>query len=179
MSFVVQVLVTRETTGSGAFDALFVAHVAGLVRSITVVCGDRETAADCVQEAFLRAHERWDRVGTYEDPVGWVRHVALNLARDVHRRRVRSLSALLRLRSAAAAGGHGADVVPEQPDGDGALAAALASLPPRQRAAMALRYVEALSVAEIARALGISEGAVKFHLHAGRQRLRPLLRAGE
>ena len=178
MSFVVLVLVTQETTGHDAFEVLFVAHVAGLVRSLTVACGDRETAADCVQEAFLRAHERWDRVGTYEDPVGWVRHVALNLARDAHRRRRRGLAAQLRLHNDATSR-DGPDAAPERADDDDALAAGLASLPPRQRAAMALRYVEGLSVAEIARALGISGGAVKFHLHAGRQRLRPLLRAGE
>lgn len=150
------------------FEAVFVRHFGGLVRALTVVCGDRETAADCVQEAFARAHERWARLEHYEDPVGWIRHVAINLARDHYRRDRRGRVAQQRL--AASEGERVAEN--ELPD---RLTAELAHLPPRQRAALALRYVEGLSVAEIANALGISQGAVKFHLHAGRERLRPLV----
>lgn len=166
----------EDVTGRpGALQQLYLAHVGGLVRALTVVCGDRETAADCVQEAFLRAHERWDSLAAYEDPIGWIRHVALNLARDVHRRRRRSWAAQQRLQ--AEAGRHGDRTLTAEPVD--ALAAELAVLPPRQRAALALRYVEGLTVREIAAALGISEGAVKFHLHAGRERLRPLVQGAE
>ena len=38
--------------------------------------------------------------------------------------------------------------------------------------AVALHYVEGLPVREVAAEMGLSEGAVKFHLHAGRERLR-------
>ena len=100
---------------------------------------------------------------------------ALNLARDVHRRRRRGRAAQLRLVSDA--GRHGDLAVTAEPLDR--LAVELAVLPPRQRAALALRYVEGLSVREIAAALGISEGAVKFHLHAGRERLRPLVQREE
>ncbi|MEZ5255591.1 MAG: sigma-70 family RNA polymerase sigma factor [Ilumatobacteraceae bacterium] len=48
----------------------------------------------------------------------------------------------------------------------------LATLPKQQRAAIALYYVEGLPVRDVAEALGISEGAVKYHLHQGRERLR-------
>ena len=47
----------------------------------------------------------------------------------------------------------------------------LAELPRQQRLAMALFYVDELSVAEVATAMKLSEGAVKFHLHQGRDRL--------
>jgi RNA polymerase sigma factor (sigma-70 family) len=50
--------------------------------------------------------------------------------------------------------------------------ALLAELPRQQRLAMALFYVEGLSVAEVAETLTLSEGAVRFHLHQGRNRLR-------
>ena len=92
------------------FEAVFVRHFSGLVRALTVVCGDRETAADCVQEAFARAHERWDRLEGYEDPVGWIRHVAINLARDAHRRSRRGQLAHERL-----AASEGARVSHDQP----------------------------------------------------------------
>jgi RNA polymerase sigma-70 factor (ECF subfamily) len=154
------------------FETVFAQHFGGLVRALTVICGDRETAADCVQEAFLRAHQRWERLDGYEDPVGWVRRVAINLAHDAHRRRRRGQEAQRRL--ALVEGDRTTETALPDP-----LLAELGQLPPRQRAALALRYVEGLSVAEIASALGISQGAVKFHLHAGRERLRPLIARGD
>jgi RNA polymerase sigma-70 factor (ECF subfamily) len=60
----------------------------------------------------------------------------------------------------------------EPPTGLGPL---LEPLPPRQRAALALHYGEDLSVAQIARSMGITEGAVKYHLHQGREALRSTL----
>ena len=50
--------------------------------------------------------------------------------------------------------------------------ALLATLPRQQRLSLALFYVEDLSVNEVAAALDISPGAVKFHLHQGRNALR-------
>jgi len=76
---------------------VFVRHFPGLVRALTVVSGNREVAADCVQEAFVRAHLRWDRVSHLDQPVAWIRRVALNLARDQHRRHTRGERAHLRL----------------------------------------------------------------------------------
>jgi len=58
------------------------------------------------------------------------------------------------------------------------LGALLAELPRQQRASIALFYVDGLPVAEIAATLDISEGAVKFHLHKGRERLRTLVGEG-
>jgi RNA polymerase sigma-70 factor (ECF subfamily) len=51
------------------------------------------------------------------------------------------------------------------------LHAALRRLPPRQREAIALHYFADLPIAECARAMGLSVGAVKSHLARGRQRL--------
>jgi RNA polymerase sigma-70 factor, ECF subfamily len=151
-----------------AFDDVFVGNFPRLVRALTVVCGDREVAADCVQEAFVRAHVRWDRISRMDQPVTWIRRVALNLAHDHHRRRSRAERAHLRL-----VGGTELEVGEPQPPSE--LAALLQQLPRRQREALALHYVEGLSVAEVAVSMGITDGAVKFHLHQGRERLRPLL----
>ena len=51
----------------------------------------------------------------------------------------------------------------------------LAQLPNQQRLALALFYVDDLTVAEVATAMRLSDGAVKFHLHQGRERLRQVL----
>ena len=155
------------------FDTVFVRHFGALVRAVTVVSGDRETAADCVQEAFVRAHARWDRLAGFDDPIAWVRHVALNLARDAQRRRRRGDRLNVRLAADTFDSVDDVADIATAPDAGSVLAAAIAALPRRQREVLALRYIEGMSVAEVAGALGISEGAAKFHLHEGRERLRP------
>ena len=55
----------------------------------------------------------------------------------------------------------------------------LADLPRQQRIALALHYVDDLPISDIAAAMGLSEGAVKFHLHQGRARLRGSAVEGE
>jgi RNA polymerase sigma-70 factor (ECF subfamily) len=65
--------------------------------------------------------------------------------------------------------------VTEGPEPPTDLAPVLATLPPQQRIAAALFYVEDLSVREIAASMRLSEGAVKFHLHAARTALRDRL----
>jgi len=67
------------------FEAFFHAHYDQLVRSLTLITGDREAARDCVQEAFIKASTRWRKVRRYDNPVGWVRRVAINQGRDAHR----------------------------------------------------------------------------------------------
>ncbi len=150
------------------FDDVFRSSYSRLVRLLTATTDDAEVAADCVQEAFVRAHVRWRRIGEYDDPVGWVRRVALNLARDHARRAARKRKAKDRL--AVEGQAHDRSSAPAEQPVD--LLEALRSLPPQQRTALALHYVEGLPVREVASEMGLSEGAVKFHLHGGRERLR-------
>ena len=160
------------TTGDGpvlepGFEDLFRTGFGPLVRALTAASGDREVAADCVADAFERAYARWWRISRYDEPLAWVRRVALNRLRDHERRRGRGVRAVARL---------DADPVdaPAEPAGFDALEV-LGSLPRQQRTAAALFYVEGLSVREVASAMRLSEGAVKFHLHRAREVLRPLL----
>ncbi len=146
------------------FESTFRAEYGRLVHALTVVAGDPETAADAVQEAFVKAHLRWRRVSRYDDPVGWIRRVAINNLRDEHRRGGRKRKALERL------AGERHDQ-PTEPAID-EISGLIAGLPRQQRLCVALYYVEGLTVAETAAALDLSEGAVKFHLHQGRKRLR-------
>ena len=146
------------TTTPGSCDAL------------TVVAGNRDAAADAVQDAFVKAHLRWRRISQYDDPVAWIRRVAINKLRDEHRRTGRKERALERLRAEPTT----AVAEPELDE----LGSLLAELPRQQRAAIALFYVDGLPITEIADTLRISKGAVKFHLHKGRERLRSLVGDG-
>lgn len=161
----VEVVVTPRVRAD--FDQLFAEHYERLVRALTVVAGNRETAEDAVQEAFVKAHLRWHKIGRYDDPVGWIRRVAINRLRDVHRSHERRRGVLRRLASRTEV----EHLDPEIDEFD----QILATLPRQQRAATALFYVEGLGIAEIADILDIAEGSVKSHLYDARRRLRPLL----
>ena len=79
------------------FDETFEAYYPLMVRALTADGGDAEVAADATQEAFLHAHLRWRVISRYEDPVGWVRRVAINRIRDHFRRETRGAKALVAL----------------------------------------------------------------------------------
>lgn len=151
-------------------ESLFRAHHGRLVRALTVACGNEQIAADAVQVAFVKAHLKWRSIMSYDDPVGWIRRVAINNMRDEHRRESRKQRVVDRL-------GAEPEAQVQAPQLD-EVAAMLAGLPRQQRLSLALFYVDGLSVAETAATLGISEGAVKFHLHQGRSTLRGQLGEG-
>jgi RNA polymerase sigma-70 factor (ECF subfamily) len=165
----VQMTVAGAADATDTIELLFRAHYARLVRALTLVCGSREGAADAVQEAFVKAHLHWSRIGRYDDPVGWIRRIAINRLRDDHRRSVRKQRAVDRLAAEQPAMSPEVDADPAD------LQWMLGQLPRQQRLALALFYVDELTVAEVALAMRLSEGAVKFHLHQGRERLRQVL----
>jgi RNA polymerase sigma-70 factor, ECF subfamily len=156
---------------SGVFEDVFREHYEAMVRSLALACGDREVAADCVQDAFVRAYVRWRRIARYDDPVGWIRRVALNRIRDHFRKTLRGGQAVARL------AGEPARVDPGPGESPPPIEELLDRLPPQQRTAAALFYVEQLSVREVATSMELSEGAVKYHLHAARTALRPIVEA--
>jgi len=149
----------------------FDARHAILIRFALRVSHDRDEAFDLVQEAFVRAlhHIRAIPAGD-EAATAWMFRVLTNLARDRYRRRrVRELaSALLGRR------GRDADpadaIVSTQ-----SVRSALATLPPRQRAVVALCELEGLSIRETAAALAIREATVRWHLKQAKKRLATLL----
>jgi Sigma-70 region 2 len=62
------------------FEKFYTAHFDRLIVQLYAYTADMAQAQDVVQEAFARALPRWERLASYDDPVGWVRRVALNLA---------------------------------------------------------------------------------------------------
>jgi RNA polymerase sigma factor (sigma-70 family) len=107
------------------------------------------------QDALARAWEQWATVRTAASPEAWVWRVALNLTASRFRRRAAERRAHARIVPLP--------TQPEAPDEDDQLAvrAAIAELPPRQRAALVLRYYADLSVADTAAALDCAPGTVK------------------
>ena len=149
------------------FEEFFRGQHPRLVAIALALVGDVETARDAAQEALLRAYRDWHRVARLEMPSAWVRRVVVNLAIDGRRRRRRDE----RVTSRLAGGVPGPAELPER----SATWDAVRALPARQRAAVVLRYVDDLSVAEIARVLDVTEGTIKASLHAARATLQQQL----
>jgi len=148
------------------FDEFYRSEFARFVVLAAAVSGVPAVAEDVAQEAMLDAHRRWNRVGGYESPRGWVRRVVVQRAMKAGRRRRNEHEAHLRV------------VTPDgsEPElADPELVPALRALPERQRAAVALHYLEDASVDETAELLGITAGSVKTHLSRARAALHSAL----
>ena len=160
-----------EVQVPGSFELLYQRDYAAVVGLVYGLTGSRWVAEDLAQEAFLRAHRDWPRVEGMESPGGWVRRVALNLARSRWRRLRIETTARLR----ADSGRQSAHIDPD-PESE-AFWDEVRRLPSRQAQAIALHYVEDLPVSEIADVLGVADGTVKALLHQGRERLQRQLTA--
>ena len=127
-------------------------------RTALGVLGDREAAADVAQEVALIALRK---AGDVRDLDPWLHKVAVRRALKEARRN--------RDRRDAEARAH-IPPPPEDPLSDAL--SLLDGLPPRQRAALTLRYVHDLPDAVIAKALGCRTGTVRSLLSRGREALR-------
>ena len=145
-------------------------HFHPLEKSLTLITLDAGLAADAAQEACLRLYLRWDEVDSLDDPVAWLYRVGINRCRD-YRRQLKRATRLFERLSAEA--GDGRLVDPWAPEAE--FAGLVKRLPRQQRIAAVLFYQADLSTKEIARAMQISESAVKSHLQRAREALRPLV----
>lgn len=145
------------------FEAFFVEHHRAVVQALTLALADRARAEDAAQDAFAKAYRQWKRVAMMDRPVAWVYVVALNGARkDLRRDRSAPIPDL-----AGPAADHAATTAVKVSVRD-----ALDVLAPRQRVAIVLRYLSDLQVAEVAKAMGCSEGTAKATLHTALAKLR-------
>lgn len=130
------------------------------------VAFDPESAADAVQAAFIEANRRWATIGAYEDPIGWIRRVALNRLRTGRRLGRRRAEILATIRPVSRL-----DLTAELLD----LCRALDGLAPQQRLTVCLVHLAGLTIDETAAALDVVPGTVKSNLHDARRRLRSTL----
>lgn len=124
----------------------------------------REGAEDCFQETFLAALRAYPKLRDGRNLRGWLLTIAHRKAIDHHRARGRQPVPMAEVPEVAVEDGIGAP--------DEALWAAVGALPPKQRAAVALRYGSDLPHSEIGAALGCSPEAARRNLHEGLKRLR-------
>ena len=149
------------------FTELVHASWSSLYRTAYLLLGDHAEAEDLVQSALAKTYANWHRVRDLNAAAGYARTTLVNTASSWFRRR-------------SWRNEHPTEVLPDgtldhDPTDRSLLVQALAQLPPRQRAAVVLRYYEDLTVAQTAAALGCSEGTVKSQTSDALARLRALL----
>ena len=147
------------------FDDFVIGQTQPLLRLAHALTGNSHDAWDLLQETFVRTGERWGRAQV-EQPAAYARTVMVRLNIDRLRRLRREVPRRSPVESDWPGGSEPGVVVAAW------LPAALATLSPRQRTALALRYVEDLDVRTIAERMGCSEGTVKSQLSRGTARLK-------
>jgi RNA polymerase sigma-70 factor (sigma-E family) len=152
------------------FDRFVADNANGLLRTAYLMVGDLHEAEDLVQETLLKVASRWPRVSGMASPVGYARRVLVNQALHGSSKRSRNRAELKATAPAETVASTA------QLDIHDELFDALAALPPRQRAALVLRYFLDLPEAEVAAALRCSLGTVKSSTSRGLKRLEETLR---
>jgi RNA polymerase sigma-70 factor (sigma-E family) len=154
------------------FEEFAVARTPQLYRAAWLMCGDAHRAEDLVQDTLAKVYVRWHRrLGPpIEHPVAYAHTTLARTFISAQRRRSTHETPIEHLPE---------PVEPDARDGDAvtrlALRAALEELAPMDRAVLVLRYLEDVSVAETAEALGVSPGAVRNRTVRALDRLRAVL----
>ncbi|WP_346620663.1 SigE family RNA polymerase sigma factor [Blastococcus montanus] len=156
-------------TDDDAFEAFVAARSGELLRTAVLLTRDRGHAEDLLQTALVKAYRRWGRISG--DPFPYVRRVLVTSAASWWR--LRSTQEIVSLPAHDPATPDGTDAVAERER----LAEALATLPPRMRAVLVLRYAEDLSEAATAELLRCSVHTVRSQTVRGLARLRAVLGA--
>ncbi len=147
------------TDGLPPFQLLLERHSEDVWRTLRAMVGV-QAAEDCFQETFLAALRAYPRLRPDSAPRAWLLTIAHNKAIDHLRRAARERAGEIEPAGESTA-------TPDE-----AIWNAVARLAPRQRAAVALRYIGDLSHREIAAAIGCSEEASRRSLHDGLETLR-------
>jgi RNA polymerase sigma-70 factor (sigma-E family) len=154
----------RRTNRFEGLDAFVASRGQALLASAVFLGGSRAAGEDLLQAALERLMLKWHRVRG--DPEGYLRQILYRMAVDEWRRRRRRVEVPLDVEPAGEAD-RTANLHLRQ-----LLVQELASLPPRQRAVLVLRYWEQLSEAEAAATLGCSVGTIKSTASRALARLR-------
>ncbi|SFP80399.1 RNA polymerase sigma-70 factor, sigma-E family [Amycolatopsis arida] len=153
----------------GEFSQYFAARAHMLRSTAYLLCGDWHRAEDIAQTALVKLYVAWPRLSRHDALDAYARRVVVRTFLAENRRlwrRREQLTGEPPELPAAAGGDTGARMV---------LSAALAAVPPKQRAVLVLRYWEDLGVEETAAVLGCSTGTVKSQAARGLVALRRLL----
>ncbi len=157
-----------------AFGVLFRTHASGLVRLAYCLLGDREAAEDAVQDAYLSLYRNWNSLRDRGSSHAYLRAAVINRCRSGQGHAIRARRTRQRLASVDGPAPSSESRMLQHDDAR-RLAAAVQTLPARQREVVVCRYYLELTEAETAAMLDIGLGSVKRHAHRGLARLQDRL----
>lgn len=174
-------LMTQVAQGKrDQLEPLLRRHAASLLTFLRRMLGDRHDSEEIFQEVFLAV---WRKRTQYQFPrpfKAWLFGIALNKCRETFRARPQPGSFAGDLAETPAVAGPSPTDEAIATETAALVAAAVTRLPPQQRTVVVLRIWDGLSYAEIAEALGRSEGTVRANMHHGlvtlREHLEPRLK---
>jgi len=155
---------TVAVSTQAAFEIFYRREFSSLAVIAGTVAANRSVGEHSAQKALAKANQQWSTVAVLDKPGAWVRRVAINLAIGRKQRSLTEAKALLKV-------GPTATTAAETRRGDPAVWAAVDQLAPKQRAVVALHYLEDRPAAEIAEILDISVSAATSILHKARANL--------
>ena len=163
---------------AAAFGGLVDLFQQRVFRTATALLDSDSDAMDAVQEVFLRAYRSLARFDNSRDPAPWLYKITANVCRDIIRakRRHRGTPAEDQQLVSTSPGPFESVARSEQRH---LIRLALARLPYKERAAIALRDLEGLPTREVARILGTSEATVRSQISSGRAKLRHSIQRDE
>lgn len=173
-------LIQRAGRGDAyAFEQLMTAQESKMYAVALRMCGNREDAQDCLQEAMLRVYRAISGFKGQSSFSTWVYRITMNSCLDeLRRRKTRTAASLDALLESGFAPSDESDT-PEQSslrsEQRRALEQAIAGLPEDMRAAIVLRDIQGCSYEEIARTLDANVGTIKSRISRGREKLRAAL----
>ncbi len=174
-----QLLNLASRGDAAAFETLMRAHEGRMYAVALRMCGNREDALDCVQEAMLRVYRAMNGFKGQSSFATWIYRITMNTCLDeLRRRKVRTSSSLDQLLDSGWAPTDEEDT-PERhsiaSEQRRTLEKAIHDLPEDMRAAIVLRDVQGFSYDEIATMLEANVGTIKSRISRGREKLREVL----
>ncbi len=172
-------LATASLSGDiDAFSELVGRHQDVVYNLAYRLCGNSATAEDMAQEAFVRAYQKLHQYQPSLSFRNWVLGICANLCRSRHRwwhrekKKQQAYAVEMAIRDETKENISRHDHAEEYEK----LERALAALPVKLRGPLVLKYMEGMSVQEVATVLGIRLGAVKMRLARGRERMKELMK---
>lgn len=165
---------------ASAFNRLMEMHERRMYAVALRMCGNREDAQDCLQEAMLRIYRSISGFKGQSTFATWVYRITMNTCLDELRRKKNrqntSLDNLLDMGWSPTDGTNAPEKKAIQAETRRHIHEAIRDLPEDMRAAVVLRDIQGLSYDEIAQALDINVGTIKSRISRGREKLREKLR---
>jgi RNA polymerase sigma-70 factor (ECF subfamily) len=147
------------------FEEFYGANFKRVFTALCLVTGDRQEAEEIAQDSFLRLYERWDRVGSLDDPAAYLFRVSMNVFRNRYRRVALGVRRALSLAPSATD-----DLAAVETHDE--VVRLLRGLDRKQRAAVLLTAILDYSAEEAGRMLGLRASSVRSLTSRARNQMK-------